>query len=219
MRMNIQPFEQVVKLIRSKGVGVYFITQNPLDIPDSVLSQLGNRVQHALRAYTPRDQKAVKTAADTFRQNPEFNTEEVITNLGLGEALVSFLDEKGIPGIVERAYIMPPKSKIGPASDEDMVKRYISMSYIGRKYETLVDRQSAYEMLTERAKVKTDANEKAEEKGNSGMGKGLLETLVGSGKSSKGQTSLDRFIKSAMSSMGTQVGRSLARGILGSLSK
>ncbi len=183
------------------------------------MSQLGNRVQHALRAYTPRDQKAVKTAADTFRQNPEFNTEEVITNLGLGEALVSFLDEKGIPGIVERAYIMPPKSKIGPASDEDMVKRYISMSYIGRKYETLVDRQSAYEMLTERAKVKTDANEKAEEKGNSGMGKGLLETLVGSGKSSKGQTSLDRFIKSAMSSMGTQVGRSLARGILGSLSK
>ena len=215
----LEKFEQVVKIIRSKGVGVYFITQNPLDIPDSVLGQLGNRIQHALRAYTPRDQRAVKTAADTFRQNPEFDTEEVITNLGLGEALVSFLDEKGIPGMVERAYIMPPKSKIGPASDEDMVKRYISMSFIGRKYETLVDRHSAHEMLTERAKVKTVANEKAEEKGNSGIGKGLLETLVGTGKSSKNQTSLDRFIKSAMSSMGTQVGRSIARGILGSLSK
>ncbi|MBN1624519.1 MAG: DUF853 family protein [Clostridia bacterium] len=214
----LEKFEQVVKLIRSKGVGVYFITQNPLDIPDSVLSQLGNRVQHALRAYTPRDQKAVKTAADTFRQNPEFDTEEVITNLGLGEALVSFLDEKGIPGVVERAYIMPPKSKIGPASDEEMVKRYISMSYIGRKYETVIDRHSAHEMLSERAKARTAVSAKKEDGEVSGNGKGLLETLVG-GKSSRNQTSLDRFIKSAMSSMGTQVGRSIARGILGSISK
>jgi len=219
----LEKFEQVVKLIRSKGVGVYFITQNPLDIPDSVLSQLGNRVQHALRAYTPRDQKAVRTAAATFRQNPEIDTEEAITSLGLGEALLSFLDEEGVPGMVERAYIMPPKSKIGPASDDEEVKRYISMSYIGRKYETAIDRHSAYEMLSEMAAKKTNASQKNEQtqsdSGFSGLGKSLLESLVGTGKSSRSQSPVDRFLKSAMSSMGTQVGRSLARGILGSLSK
>jgi uncharacterized protein len=212
----LQKFEQVVKLIRSKGVGVYFVTQNPLDIPDSVLGQLGNRVQHALRAYTPRDQKAVKTAAATFRQNPEIDTEAAITSLGLGEALLSFLDEKGVPGMVERAYIMPPRSKIGPASDDEAVKRYISMSYIGRKYETTIDRHSAYEMLLKMSEKKNALKEKTVEP--SGLGRGLLESLAGTGRSSRSQTPLDKFLRSAMSSMGTQVGRSLARGILGSLS-
>ncbi|RLM48502.1 DUF853 family protein, partial [Halorubrum sp. Atlit-28R] len=115
----LQKIEQVVRLIRSKGVGVYFVTQNPLDIPDTVLGQLGNRVQHALRAYTPRDQKAVRAAAETFRPNPQLDTAQVITELAVGEALVSFLDEKGRPAIVERAFILPPASQIGPITEEE----------------------------------------------------------------------------------------------------
>ena len=235
----LEKFEQVVKLIRSKGVGVFFITQNPLDIPDSVLGQLGNRVQHALRAYTPRDQRAVKVAADTFRQNPEFDTGEVITQLGLGEALISFLDEDGIPGVVERAYVMPPKSKIGPAKDQEALKRYIDMSFIGRKYATTIDRHSAYEMLKETAEKKIKSAEAKTGQGfgtrqqppvqqstvqrntaKSGTG-GILESLFsGVTKSKKGKdTPLDKFMKSAMSSIGTQVGRSVVRGLLGSISK
>lgn len=230
-RFLLEKFEQVVKLIRSKGVGVYFITQNPLDIPDSVLSQLGNRIQHALRAYTPRDQKAVKVAADTFRQNDSFDTAEVITQLGLGEALISFLDENGIPGVVERAYIMPPKSKIGPAKDQEALKRYIGMSYLGAKYNTVSDRYSAYEMLKEKSE-KMAAEVKAEEQPPirqstvqrnqvPNANKGIFESLLmGTGsKSSRKDSPLDRFMKSAASSIGTQVGRSVIRGILGSISK
>nr|MDA3845850.1 DUF853 family protein [Vallitaleaceae bacterium] len=215
-------FEQVVKLIRSKGVGIYFITQNPLDIPESVLGQLGNRIQHALRAYTPKDQKAVKVAADTFRQNEAFDTAEVITQLGLGEALISFLDEKGIPSIVERAYIMPPKSKIGPAADAEGLKRYIGMSYLGTKYNQSVDRSSAYEMLRSKADKEAIADaeqEKAEAKKTTSSAKKPTAKAKPKKSTRKTDSALDKLVKSAASSIGSQVGRSLIRGILGSLSK
>jgi DNA helicase HerA-like ATPase len=142
--------EQVVRLIRSKGVGVYFVTQNPTDIPDSVLAQLGNRIQHALRAYTARDQKAVRAAAQTFRDNPELDTEQVITELGVGEALVSLLDEKGRPQIVQRTMIKPPKSQIGPISDSQRMV-LMANSLVAGVYEKTIDRESAYEILTKRA--------------------------------------------------------------------
>src|SRR4029453_5727917 len=146
----LSKIEQVVRLIRSKGVGVYFITQNPLDIPESVLGQLGNRVQHALRAFTPRDQKAVKTAAETFRPNKKFNAQTAITELGVGEALVSFLDAKGVPEPVERCFIAPPRGRIGPATDGEPAAA-IKASPLAAKYERTVDRESAYEVLTGRA--------------------------------------------------------------------
>jgi uncharacterized protein len=146
----LDKIEQVVRLIRSKGVGIYFITQNPLDIPESVLGQLGNRVQHALRAFTPRDQKAVKTAAETFRPNKKFNAQAAITELGVGEALVSFLDAKGVPEPVERCFIAPPRGRIGPASEAERAAA-IKASPLAGKYERTVDRESAYEVLTGRA--------------------------------------------------------------------
>jgi DNA helicase HerA-like ATPase len=146
----LDKIEQVVRLIRSKGVGVYFISQNPLDIPEAVLGQLSNRVQHALRAFTPRDQKAVKTAADTFRPNKKFNAATAIVELGVGEALVSFLDAKGVPEPVERCFIAPPRARIGPASDIERAA-VIKASPLAGKYERTVDRDSAYEVLTGRA--------------------------------------------------------------------
>ncbi len=146
----LEKIEQVVRLVRSKGVGIYFVTQNPLDIPDVILGQLGNRVQHALRAFTPRDQKAVKSAAETFRQNPKVDVETVITQLGVGEALVSFLDEKGQPGIVERAFVLPPHSRIGPIMPDER-QAVIRGSLVYGHYEQAVDRESAYEMLKARA--------------------------------------------------------------------
>jgi DNA helicase HerA-like ATPase len=146
----VDKIEQVVRLIRSKGVGVYFITQNPLDVPDSVLGQLGNRVQHALRAFTPKDQKAVRTAAETFRPNKKFNAAEVIQELGVGEALVSFLDGKGVPEPVERCLVAPPRARIGPASEAERAT-VIKASPLAGKYERVVDRESAYEVLTGRA--------------------------------------------------------------------
>src|SRR5882672_8245679 len=146
----LDKIEQVVRLIRSKGVGVYFISQNPLDIPESVLGQLGNRVQHALRAFTPRDQKAVKTAADTFRPNPKFKAAEAIIELGVGEALVSFLDAKGVPEPVERCFVAPPRGRIGPAADAERAAA-IKASPLAGKYERTIDRESAYEVLNERA--------------------------------------------------------------------
>ena len=145
----LEKIEQVVRLIRSKGVGVFFITQNPLDIPDTVLGQLGNRVQHALRAFTPRDQKAVKAAAETFRPNPALDTAQVITELGVGEALVSFLDEKGRPRMVERAFILPPASQIGPIDAAER-KAAMANSVVAGVYEKTVDRESAHEILTAR---------------------------------------------------------------------
>ena len=161
----VDKIEQVVRLIRSKGVGVYFVTQSPTDIPDNILGQLGNRVQHALRAFTPRDQKAVQVAADTFRTNPEFNTYEAITSLGTGEALVSCLDEKGAPSMVQKAKILFPLSQIG-AIDESQRSQLIKQSKIYGKYDKLVERESAFEVLmAEREAQLKEAQEEKEEKG------------------------------------------------------
>ena len=157
----LDKIEQVIRLIRSKGVGIYFITQSPTDIPEVILGQLGNRVQHALRAYTPKDQKAVKVAADTFRANPEFKTDEAIMNLETGEALVSFLDEKGAPGVVERAKVLFPLSQIGAITDGQRLD-LIKQSRIYGKYDTPIDRESAFEVLlaeAEAALVPTDSPE------------------------------------------------------------
>lgn len=156
----LEKIEQVVRLIRSKGVGIYFCTQNPLDIPEVILGQMGNRVQHALRAFTPRDQKAVSTAASTFRQNPAFNCEKVITELGVGEALVSFLDEKGSPAIVERAVILPPQGQAGPITPDER-QRLMQTSLVFGKYERTIDRESAYEILTEKIEKDQQAKEEA----------------------------------------------------------
>ena len=158
----LDKIEQVIRLIRSKGVGIYFITQSPTDIPENILGQLGNRVQHALRAYTPKDQKAVKTAADTFRPNPDFKTDEAIMNLETGEALVSFLDEKGAPSVVERAKILFPLSQIGAVTDEQRAV-IIKQSGIYGKYDTMVDRESAYEMLLAEEAQQQAEVEEAEE--------------------------------------------------------
>jgi DNA helicase HerA-like ATPase len=185
----LEKIEQVVRLIRSKGVGVYFVSQNPLDIPESVLGQLGNRVQHALRAYTPKDQKAVRAAAETFRPNPDLNVRQVISELGVGEALVSFLDGKGTPGIVERGFVLPPHSQIGPVRPEQREQiRHAAVAY--RHYEDEVDRESAYEMLKSRA-------EPAAVKPGGELG--------------------DVLLKSVVRAAGSQLGRQLIRGILGSL--
>jgi uncharacterized protein len=159
----LQKIEQVVRLIRSKGVGVFFVTQNPLDIPDTVLGQLGNRVQHALRAFTPRDQKAVQAAAQTFRPNPKLDTAQAITELGVGEALVSFLDEKGRPHVVERAYIIPPASQIGPVTEEER-QELMATSLVAGIYEQAVDRESAFEKLRGRVETKMPTPQQARAK-------------------------------------------------------
>jgi DNA helicase HerA-like ATPase len=220
--------EQVVRLIRSKGVGVFFVTQNPIDVPGTVLGQLGNRVQHALRAFSPKDQKAVKAAAQTFRANPKVNVEAVITELGVGEALVSFLDEKGIPGMVERAMVMPPHSQIGPITPEQRAE-IIKSSVVAGVYETAVDRESAYERLKGKvagAGAGTGAGAPAGGvAGSSGSsGGGWLESagtalggVLGSGGSRRGDTVLQAAVKSAARTMGSTVGRQLIRGVLGSL--
>ncbi|HEX7861127.1 MAG TPA: helicase HerA-like domain-containing protein [Verrucomicrobiae bacterium] len=199
----LQKIEQVVRLIRSKGVGIYFVTQNPLDIPDSVLGQLGNRVQHALRAFTPRDQKAVRAAAETFRQNPAINVEQAITELAVGEALVSFLDAEGRPTIVDRAMILPPRTQFPPISPDER-QRLIAQSPAGAVYGRTVDRESAYELLKKRAETSQAAKEPAHPE----------ETK----STTKSGTSMwDGFLKSAARSIGTQVGRELIRGVLGSM--
>ncbi|MES3025617.1 MAG: helicase HerA-like domain-containing protein [Pseudomonadota bacterium] len=219
----LQKIEQVVRLIRSKAVGVFFITQNPLDIPDTVLGQLGNRVQHALRAYTPRDQKAVKAAAETFRANPAFDTAQIISELGVGEALVSFLDEKGRPNIVERAFILPPASQIGPIDAAER-KRVMVQSIVAGVYDKTVDRESAHEMIVARnaveAKAAAEAKPaapagKAAEAEDSTFG-GILGGLFGGGKS-KRETAGQAMLKSAARSIGSSVGREIIRGVLGSI--
>ncbi|MFC5475925.1 helicase HerA-like C-terminal domain-containing protein [Paraherbaspirillum soli] len=228
----LQKIEQVVRLIRSKGVGVYFVTQNPLDIPDTVLGQLGNRVQHALRAYTPRDQKAVQAAADTFRANPDLNAAQAIGELGVGEALVSFLDEKGRPNIVERAFILPPASQIGPITDDER-KQLIAASIVAGAYETAIDRESAYEKLkgraaaTPAAKNETATGAAAGAEAGSGMSIGdtvgswgsALGGLLGGGGSGHKDTVVQAMVKSAARTIGSQLGRELIRGVLGSLLK
>jgi len=216
----LDKIEQVVRLIRSKGVGVYFVTQNPLDIPETVLGQLGNRVQHALRAFTPRDQKAVKTAAQTMRQNPKLDTEAAITDLGVGEALVSLLDEKGRPTVVERAFVFPPASQIGPITPEAR-KKIIAGSLVAGHYEKSVDRESAYEMLKARAgeQAKPGAPTKPATDAPQSGGGSLSDILFGSTgpRGGKREGILEAAAKSAARSAGSQIGRSILRGVLGSI--
>ena len=227
-RHLLDKVEQIVRLIRSKGVGIYFCTQNPADIPQSILGQLGNRVQHALRAYTPNDQKAVRVAAQTFRANPKYDTETAITQLETGEALVSFLDEKGAPQMVERAYILPPQGQIGPITNEER-SRLIRRSLIYGVYEKLIDRESAYEILSERqdllhieqqraaeekaaiakqreldkAQREAERIERAEQRARKAQGGGLLDDLIKQvGRSTSRQIS-------------NQVGRTITRTIFG----
>ncbi|WP_028033315.1 helicase HerA-like C-terminal domain-containing protein [Chelativorans sp. J32] len=218
--------EQVVRLIRSKGVGVYFVTQNPLDVPETVLAQLGNRVQHALRAYTPREQKAVKTAADTFRPNPEFDSFETITQLGVGEALVSTLEQKGIPSVVQRTLIRPPSSRMGPITDAER-QSAIQGSPVAGQYDKAVDRESAFEILQKRAQAKA-AEAQQEEEPQSGGGWTLPDfggSRTSTGRKSSGRSSYRRqtvteaAIKSVVRSVGTALGREIIRGVLGSLTR
>jgi len=247
--------EQVVRLIRSKGVGVFFVTQNPLDVPDTVLSQLGNRIQHALRAYTPREQRAVKTAADTFRPNPDFDAFETITRLGVGEALVSTLETKGVPGIVQRTLIRPPSSRLGPLEDHERAE-IVKLSPVMGQYDEAVDRDSAYEMLARRAEEdarrEEEARRREEEEERREREEEVRERNARSqwrlpddddyehgypsrrsrrSSSRKGstprrrrtsykrQTVTEAALKSLARSVSTQLGRAIARGILGSIKR
>jgi hypothetical protein len=211
----LDKIEQVVRLIRSKGVGVYFVTQNPLDVPESVLGQLGNRVQHALRAFTPRDQKAVKAAAETMRANPKLDTGKAITELGVGEALVSFLDAKGRPEPVERAFILPPASRIGPATPEER-GRVMAGSGLAGTYDKPVDRESAYERLKGRAQAAPPAG--AAPSAGGGWTDSIKDSLGGlvSGSGRK-DSIVEAVAKSAARTVGSTIGRELVRGVLGSL--
>ena len=213
----LDKIEQVVRLIRSKGVGVYFVTQNPLDIPDSVLGQLGNRVQHALRAFTPRDQKAVKSAAETMRPNPKLKVEQVITELGVGEALVSLLDEKGRPSVVERAFVVPPASHLGPISGDER-RKIIEGSLVYGHYEKTVDRESAYEKLKGRAAEKQQSSP-APQPASQQSSSVVSDILFGKTGPRGGQRDglAQMLAKSAVRTIGSSVGREIMRGVLGSI--
>ena len=223
-KVLIERIELVVRLVRSKGVGVYFVTQNPLDIPDSVLAQLGNRVQHALRAYTPRDQKAVKATAQTMRQKPGLDIETAITELAVGEALISFLDAKGRPGITERVYVLPPGSQIGPITPQQR-QALQQNSLVAGVYEKVVDRESAYEKLQQRAEA--GAASAASSPGGGAVGKtesggimgGLNDALFGTTgpRGAKHDGLAQSMAKSAVRTMGSAVGREIIRGVLGSI--
>lgn len=229
-----QKIEQVVRLIRSKGVGIYFITQNPLDLPESVLGQLGNRVQHALRAFTPKDQKAVKTAADTFRANPEFKVDQAITELAVGEALISCLDEQGTPQIVERGWVMPPYSSFTPITPEER-QVIIGQSIVAGVYDQAVDRDSAYEMLQKKVlqqsqQKQADELEKQQSKEQDALAKQQAkeqerfakEQQKAAEKAQRDREKLTQdivgtFAKSAARSLGGSTGQKIVRGLLGSL--
>ncbi|MFA5971045.1 MAG: helicase HerA-like domain-containing protein [Lentimicrobiaceae bacterium] len=223
-RVVVEKIEQVVRLIRSKGIGIYFITQNPIDIPETVLGQLGNKIQHALRAFTPRDQKAVKSAAETFRANPSLNVETVITELGVGEALVSFLDEKGIPSMVERAKMLPPQAQIGPITPEER-SVLIRRSVIAGIYEKEIDRESAFEIL--QARISAQAQQVQDEKDLIAREKEKTEQAKIEAREEKERAktadsgilgSLSKSVgRSITSQIGSQVGRALVRGLLGGL--
>ena len=236
----VERIELVVRLVRSKGVGVYFVTQNPLDIPDTVLAQLGNRVQHALRAFTPRDQKAVKSAASTMRANPGLDIETAITELAVGEALVSLLDEKGRPSMTQRVYVVPPGSQIGPITPEQR-KALIAGSLVAGVYEKAVDRESAYEKLKGRAAASPTAAEASRSPGGTpipptgtasvpggpsassntdgGLLGGLKDVLFGSTgpRGGKHEGLAEAAARSAVRSIGSSVGREIIRGVLGSI--
>jgi uncharacterized protein len=214
----LEKIEQVVRLIRSKGVGIYFITQNPLDVPEKILAQLGNRLQHALRAFTPKDQKSVRVAAETFRSNPEFDAAKAITELSVGEALVSTLQEDGVPGIVERVLVRPPASRIGPITSDER-QSIIQRSPVLGKYDQLVDRESAYEQLKARAARAEPAPSRTGEPQQSAgeaSGWGLPDILVGNRRR---QGVLEAMAKSAARSIGSTIGREIIRGVLGSILK
>jgi hypothetical protein len=236
----VERIELVVRLVRSKGVGVYFVTQNPLDIPETVLGQLGNRVQHALRAFSPRDQKAVKSAATTMRPNPTLNLEAAITELGVGEALVSLLDEKARPSVTERVYILPPAGQIGPITPQQR-QTLLQNSLVAGVYEQAVDRESAYEKLRGRAVGSADAAQAMQQRGGpstpggggSGMATGpsgaadesgsllggLSDLLFGSSgpRGARREGLAQTAARSAMRSVGSAVGREIVRGVLGSI--
>lgn len=225
----VEKVEQVVRLIRSKGVGVYFVTQNPLDVPDSVSGQLGNRIQHALRAFTPREQRAVRAAAETFRPNPDFKTDRVIMELGVGEALVSTLEKKGHPSIVQRTLVRPPSSRLGPlkkSERDDVIKE----SPVYGVYDEDVDRVSAYETLKKRAKTKAEQEEKQREhetaaatrkRGGFTVPKkpSSKPRKTGSRRSYRRQSTTEALVKSVARSAGSALGRAIIRGVLGSLKK
>ena len=243
-KVLIEKVEQVVKLIRSKGVGVYFVTQNPVDIPDSVLSQLGNRIQHALRAFTPREQKAVRVAADTFRPNPDFKARDAITTMGVGEALVSTLMKKGVPSIVQRTLIRPPSSRLGPLTKAERAE-IIKLSPVGAQYDKQVDRESAYEILKKRAEEAAKREEEQERMEDQEREEGGRVSRSRTGfqlpdfgrddrpakrsrrktKSKRKRSSRSRqsvteaAVKSMARSVATSLGRALVRGILGSLKR
>jgi hypothetical protein len=234
-KVLIERIELVVRLVRSKGVGVYFVTQNPLDIPDSVLAQLGNRVQHALRAFTPRDQKAVKAAAETMRANPGLDVAAAITELGVGEALVSLLDEKGRPALTERAFVIPPASQIGPITTAQR-KELLDNSMVAGVYEKAVDRESAFEALKGRTVARQAAPAQqapaaastaspsranpADAAPPPAQERGLLDgigDLLGGGTRRTRASAGEQLIKSAASSIGREVGRQIIRGVLGGI--
>jgi len=215
----VERIELVVRLVRSKGVGVYFVTQNPLDIPDSVLAQLGNRVQHALRAFTPRDQKAVKATATTMRQKPGLDIEKAITELAVGEALVSLLDEKGRPGITERVYVLPPGSQIGPITPQQR-QALIAGSLVAGVYEKTVDRESAYETLKGRAESAPDAAAAGQQAKEQASGSNVLNDLLFGSTGPRGGKRdglVQTMAKSAVRTMGTTAGREILRGVLGGI--
>jgi uncharacterized protein len=226
----LERIELVVRLVRSKGVGVYFVTQNPLDIPDSVLAQLGNRVQHALRAFTPRDQKAVKSAAETMRQNPKLDIETAITELAVGEALISCLDAKGTPGITERVFVLPPSSRIGPINPAER-QALLQSSLVAGVYEKTVDRESAYELLKSRTEanmpsesqakdvakeVAKEATNAAGEEASGGWLSGIGDMFGGGAKRTRASAG-EQLMKSAASAVGREVGRQIIRGVLGGI--
>jgi len=209
----LQKVEQVVRLIRSKGVGIYFITQSPSDIPDSVMSQLGNKIQHALRAYTPKDQKTVKATAASFRSNPEFNSEKVLGELSTGEALVSVLDENGAPQVVQRAFILPPRSFIGPAESE-RISELVKSCHLYPKYNKAIDRHSAFEALQEKRKQTEALKQKP-----APQEKQPKQTSAAKKTSAKASSPMNKALSSAMTQVGREAGKALIRGLLGNMKK
>ncbi|MBP9110973.1 MAG: DUF853 family protein, partial [Pyrinomonadaceae bacterium] len=219
----VDKVEQVVRLIRSKGVGVYFVTQNPADIPEKVLAQLGNRMQHALRAYTPQEQKGVRAAASSFRVNPKLDTETVITELGVGEVLVSTLDEKGVPTMVDRAFVVPPSGQIGPITPEQRAA-LIANSLVAGVYENVLDRESAYEMLQVAADTRAaeqaaaaEAEMIAKQEEQIAKEEAKATRTASSRNDSLVESVTKSVARSASSSIGRQVGNAIVRGVLGSI--
>jgi hypothetical protein len=213
----VEKVEQVVRLVRSKGVGVYFVTQNPIDIPETVLAQLSNRVQHALRAYTPREQKAVRVAAETFRPNPAFSTEEVITQLGIGEALVSVLEDKGVPSMVGRTLIRPPSAQVGPLSAEER-RHLIANSPVAGVYDSVVDRESAFETLARKARDRQLAEERQRQYDEISKAERTYAEPRQRRVSNR-QTPVEAAMNSLASTVANRLGSALVRGILGSLKR